>query len=62
MAACADPLFTFYMYEALGYTWASFLAAMVALLLSFVPYALFIWGPRIRQRSRFAKHLETLQS
>ncbi|GAA5888892.1 hypothetical protein JCM6882_002892 [Rhodosporidiobolus microsporus] len=57
----AFPLFTDAMYQGIGYQWASFLAGMVALLLSATPWVLYRYGPQIRARSKFAKELARMQ-
>ncbi|KAF6753121.1 MFS polyamine transporter [Ephemerocybe angulata] len=49
------PLFTHQMYTALSYKWANFLFACVAILLMPIPYVLFFYGPKIRQRSKFSR-------
>ncbi|GAA5923091.1 MFS transporter [Sporobolomyces koalae] len=61
LAAFAFPLFTRQMYSAMGYQWASFLAAMVALALAATPFVLMRYGPSIRAKSKFAKELARLQ-
>ncbi|TNY23171.1 MFS general substrate transporter [Rhodotorula diobovata] len=61
LAAFAFPLFTTQMYDALGYQWASFLAGCIALALSATPWVLFALGPKIRQRSKFAKELARMR-
>ncbi|GAA5997050.1 hypothetical protein JCM5350_001573 [Sporobolomyces pararoseus] len=55
------PLFTRQMYKAMGYQWASFLAAMIGLALSATPFVLMKFGPSIRAKSKFAKELERMQ-
>lgn len=54
VAGFAFPLFTPAMYAQLSVQWASFLAAMLALVLGLIPFVLFFYGPQIRQRSKFA--------
>ncbi|KZT53006.1 MFS general substrate transporter [Calocera cornea HHB12733] len=56
-AATAFPLFTFSMYERLTPQWASTLIACLASLLGVIPFILFFWGAKIRERSRFAKKM-----
>ncbi|KDQ19135.1 hypothetical protein BOTBODRAFT_52301 [Botryobasidium botryosum FD-172 SS1] len=53
------PLVTPIMYNNLGYRWAGTLLGCLASGLAIVPFVLFIWGPKIRARSRFAKNLES---
>ncbi|GAA5858755.1 hypothetical protein JCM8547_004973 [Rhodosporidiobolus lusitaniae] len=55
------PLVTTYMYNDMGYQWASFLAGCIALLLSATPWVLFRYGPTIRAKSKFAKELARIQ-
>ncbi|BGP12403.1 hypothetical protein JCM10213_001992 [Rhodosporidiobolus nylandii] len=62
LCACGFPLFTTYMYQGLGYQWASFLAGMVGLALAAVPWILYFKGPSIRARSNFAKELARIQA
>ncbi|GJE99244.1 MFS general substrate transporter [Phanerochaete sordida] len=50
----AFPLFTAQMYGALTYHWANTLFALLALVMSPVPFILFWKGPALRARSRFA--------
>ncbi|KAI5477994.1 Major Facilitator Superfamily protein [Pseudohyphozyma bogoriensis] len=61
MAGCVFPLFTFQMYQRLGYQWASFLSGALALVLASTPFLLLAYGPKIRARSKFAKELERLK-
>ncbi|BGP36379.1 hypothetical protein JCM10450v2_000279 [Rhodotorula kratochvilovae] len=61
LAAFAFPLFTTQMYENMGYQWASFLAGCIALALAATPWVLFRFGPKIRQRSKFAKELARMR-
>lgn len=51
--ACV-PLFTIQMYHRLGYEWASTLMAFISLACCAIPYLFFIYGARIRQRSKYA--------
>ncbi|PNS14238.1 hypothetical protein CAC42_6751 [Sphaceloma murrayae] len=53
--AAAFPLFGVQMYGGLGYQWASFLLAGLALILMPFPYIFFKYGKRIRGTSRFAQ-------
>jgi MFS family permease len=43
------------MYKTLGVHWASTVIALVALVVSFVPLCMIIWGERIRKRSPFLR-------
>ncbi|KAE8154970.1 efflux pump antibiotic resistance protein [Aspergillus avenaceus] len=56
MLGGAFPLFGVQMYNHLGYHWATTLLAFLTLLMAPFPYIFFRYGPRIRQKSRFAKH------
>ncbi|KAF2103070.1 MFS general substrate transporter [Rhizodiscina lignyota] len=58
----AAPLFTVQMYDAMGYGGASSFLGGVAILLSFVPWILTLYGPQIRARSRFASEIMTKPS
>ncbi|PYI19548.1 MFS general substrate transporter [Aspergillus violaceofuscus CBS 115571] len=51
--SCAFPLFTLQMFEALGVGWASTLLALLTLLLAPIPWIFWVYGPRIRQASRY---------
>ncbi|KAK5004936.1 hypothetical protein LTR28_008305 [Elasticomyces elasticus] len=55
MFAAFLPLSAHSMYSALGFQWASTLLACLALMLSFAPVMLMIWGETFRQRSPFMK-------
>ncbi|KAK3349399.1 major facilitator superfamily domain-containing protein [Lasiosphaeria hispida] len=52
--AAAFPLFGIQMYEGLGYQWATGLLAFLTLVMMPFPYIFFVYGKRIRARSRFA--------
>ncbi|KAK0707529.1 major facilitator superfamily domain-containing protein [Lasiosphaeris hirsuta] len=52
--AAAFPLFGIQMYERLGYQWATALLAFLTLSMMPFPYIFFVYGKRIRARSRFA--------
>ncbi|KZP30510.1 MFS general substrate transporter [Athelia psychrophila] len=54
IAGLSFPLFTPQMFAALGYTWGNTLFALVSVLMIPIPFVLFLYGPRIRSRSRFA--------
>ena len=45
------------MYNRLTFRWASTLFGCLAAVLAVVPFILFAYGPRIRDRSRFARKL-----
>lgn len=47
-------LFTTQMYTRLGNQWASSLLAFIALACCAIPYCFYIWGERIRARSKYA--------
>lgn len=51
-AAC--PLFTVQMFHRLGNQWAASLLGFIALACCAIPYAFYIFGARIRQRSKYA--------
>lgn len=51
--ACV-PLFTIQMYHRLGYEWASTLMAFISLACCVIPFLFYIYGARIRQRSKYA--------
>lgn len=48
------PLFTIQMYHRLGYQWASSLIAFIALACCAIPYLFYIYGPKIREKSKYA--------
>ncbi|KAL0469944.1 major facilitator superfamily domain-containing protein [Neurospora intermedia] len=52
--AAAFPLFGIQMYEKLGYQWATALLAFLTLGMMPFPYLFFVFGKRIRARSKFA--------
>lgn len=54
MFAAGFPLFGNAMYNKLGYQWATFLLATLALLMAPLPYLFFTYGKDIRKRSRYA--------
>jgi MFS family permease len=53
----ALPLVTSQMYRGLTYGGASSLLGGIGVLLTFVPWVLMLWGPKIRARSRFASEI-----
>ncbi|CAO1618183.1 unnamed protein product [Sympodiomycopsis kandeliae] len=48
-------LFTIQMYEGLGYSWASTLLAILAAVVSILPFLLYYYGPKLRARSPFCQ-------
>lgn len=50
----AFPLFGVQMYEKLGYQWATTLLAFLTLAMMPFPYIFFVYGKKIRGKSRFA--------
>jgi hypothetical protein len=52
--AAVFPLFALQMYNKLGFQWASSLLAFLTLAMAPFPYIFFIYGRRLRQRSRFS--------
>ena len=54
LVASAFPLFTTQMFQRLGVGWAGSLLGFIALALVPVPALFYIYGSRIRQRSRWA--------
>ena len=54
MFAAAFPLFGNIMYENLGFQWATFVLAMISLLMAPFPYIFYRWGKWFRTRSKYA--------
>ncbi|MCJ1435467.1 hypothetical protein MMC27_004840 [Xylographa pallens] len=54
LAGAVFPLFSIYMFNALGVNWAGTLLGCVAILLVPIPVIFLRYGARIRQRSKFA--------
>jgi MFS family permease len=52
--AAAFPLFGLQLYNKLGFQWASSLLAFLMLAMAPFPYIFFLYGRRLRQKSRFA--------
>ena len=52
--AAAFPLFGLQMYNKLGFQWASSLLALLTLAMAPFPYLFYLYGRRLRQRSRFS--------
>ncbi|KAM0172632.1 hypothetical protein ACHAPC_010693 [Botrytis cinerea] len=50
----AVVLFTEQMYARLGYQWASSLLGFIALACCAIPFVFWVWGAKIREKSRFA--------
>lgn len=61
MFGLAFPLFTEQMYQNLGYQWASSLAGFLGAALGVIPFVLFVYGERIRGKSRFSLQLQELE-
>ena len=51
--AAAFPLFGVQMYEKLGYHWATTLLALLTLVMAPFPYVFFVYGKRLRGKSRY---------
>ncbi|KAH6683221.1 MFS multidrug transporter-like protein [Halenospora varia] len=64
LAGAGFPLFSQYMFKALGVNWAGTLLGCVAAVLVPIPVCFYIFGERLRRRSKFAptKPLETATS
>ena len=54
LAGAVFPLFSMYMFSALGVNWAGTLLGFVALVLAPIPFIFWKYGAKIRQRSKFA--------
>jgi len=54
IAGAGFPLFSQYMFNALGINWAGTLLGCVAVVLAPIPVIFYIYGPRIRKKSKFA--------
>ncbi|KAK9461990.1 major facilitator superfamily domain-containing protein [Lipomyces oligophaga] len=52
--AAGFPLFSVQMYNKLGYAWASALLAFLILMCSPFPFVFFVYGEKLRKRSKFA--------
>ncbi|KAJ7147629.1 MFS polyamine transporter [Mycena crocata] len=61
LTATGFPLFIEQMFRAWSYTWGNTLFACVGVALIPIPYVLFFYGPRIRQRSRFSAAVMIMQ-
>ena len=51
----AFPLFVVQMYEGLGTGWATSLLGFVSLAMTPIPFAFYIWGPKLRSMSRYQR-------
>jgi hypothetical protein len=56
--AAAFPLFTVQMFQKLGINWACTLLGFIALLLSPSAFLFYRYGPKIREKSKFAPCLD----
>ncbi|KAL1978029.1 hypothetical protein VTN31DRAFT_888 [Thermomyces dupontii] len=59
IAGAGFPLFATYMYNDLGVNWAGTLLGCVASVMAPIPIAFYLYGPKIRARSRFAPTFES---
>lgn len=57
LAGAVFPLFSTYMYERLGFRWASGLVAFLAAACTPMPFFFYKYGPSLRAKSRFAPTL-----
>ncbi|KAH7908595.1 major facilitator superfamily domain-containing protein [Hygrophoropsis aurantiaca] len=55
LLATAFPLFTQQMFSRLTYRWANMLFAIIATVMIPIPYILFLYGSKIRARSKFSR-------
>jgi len=55
---CVFPLFATYMFNGIGINWTMTLLGCVAALLVPLPIIFYIWGPKLRQKSKFAPSLD----
>lgn len=60
MFGAGFPLFAGQMFERLGTQWASSLLGFLALALAPIPILLMIYGPKLRQRSRYSPNKQSL--
>lgn len=56
----AFPLFIVQMYEALGIGWATSLLGFISLGLTTIPWLLYVYGAKLRQKSKFVKQAPVL--
>lgn len=54
MFGASTPLFANYMFNGMGYQYAGLLLSLVACLAIPLPYILFIYGEKIRAKSKYA--------
>jgi MFS family permease len=52
-----SPLFASQFFHNMGSQWAGLLLALIATILTFIPYVLFVYGPQLRKRSKLASHI-----
>ena len=57
LAAAVFPLFSMYMFKALGVNWAGTLLGCVAAILVPIPIVFYRYGRKIREKSKFAPTL-----
>ncbi|KAL3491403.1 major facilitator superfamily domain-containing protein [Aspergillus germanicus] len=60
LAGAGFPLFAPYMFKALGVNWAGTLLGCVAVVLMPIPLLFYLYGSRIRQKSKFAAEYTTV--
>ncbi|KAL2863050.1 MFS transporter [Aspergillus lucknowensis] len=60
LAGAGFPLFTPYMFNALGVNWTGTLLGCVAVVLMPIPLLFYLFGSRIRQKSKFAAEYTTV--
>lgn len=61
MVAAGFPLFSRQMFENMGIQWASTLLGSLALVLVPIPIFFYVFGRRLRMRSKFAPFYEAVQ-
>jgi len=59
--ATVFPLFTNQMYRTLDYRWANTVFAFIAIIMIPIPFALYLYGPTIRRRSKFSRKVMEAQ-
>jgi len=55
---CVFPLFATAMFDGIGINWTMTLLGCVAAILVPLPVIFYIWGPKLRQKSKFAPGLD----
>jgi hypothetical protein len=55
LIGAAFPLFAVQMYKGLGIGWATSLLGFVQLALTPIPWLFYRYGPRLRERTKYAK-------